>query len=128
MEEFDQTHRLAGQLFGAHLTTRHIEENRIDATSLAAEANVSGLERIERALAETGEKAAQKIDECVRTVLRRLSGLPERGSRSVIVDCPFARAWWRGRLLSDIVKGDDNLSAIVQDVLYSQPNLLGDPN
>ena len=30
---------------------------------------------------------------CVRTVLRRLGGLPEvRGNRSVYVDCPFARA------------------------------------
>ena len=47
------------------------------------------------------------LDGCVRTVLRRLGGLPEaRGNRSVYVNCPLARAWWRERLVAEVAAAD----------------------
>ena len=40
--------------------------------------------------------------------MRNLSGLPEaRGNRSVYVDCPFARAWWRQRLVTRVLGHGD---------------------
>ena len=43
-----------------------------------------------------------------RTIMRNLSGLPEaRGNRSVYVDCPFARAWWRQRLVTRVLGHGD---------------------
>ena len=54
----------------------------------------SGQGRIEKALVSYGKKP---LDDCVRTILRRMGGLPEaRGSVSVFQDCRTARAWWRG--------------------------------
>lgn len=87
----------------ARLTLRHIEQESIEAAHLAANDSprVGGRERIERAL-KAGEG---EVDSVVRTALRRLGGLPEaRGNRSVYVDCPFARAWWRGHLAAEAVR------------------------
>ena len=89
--------------FWANFTCRHIEAQKINAVYLAANGgNMSGgAERIDRALMETGDRAVEDAwTATVRTVLRRLGGIPEvRGNRSVYVDCPFARAWWRERLV-----------------------------
>ena len=42
--------------------------------------------------------------------MRNLSGLPEaRGNRSVYVDCPFARAWWRQRLVTRVLGHGDTV-------------------
>lgn len=105
--------------FWANLTCRHIEEGKIDAIYLAGKsgANASGAERIDHVLQDDRETAANQIDLCVRAVLRRLSGLPGRGNRSVYVDCPFARAWWRGRLVADISQGDKDRADIVWAVV-----------
>ena len=105
--------------FWANLTFRHIEEGRIRASFLAANAGpgATGAERIDRVLQSEGENAAKPIDSCVRTVLRRLGGLPEaRGNKSVYVDCPFARAWWRERLVSEVSHGDPDLAEKVREV------------
>ena len=82
------------------MSLRHVEENKIKPFYLAANggASTGGLERIDRALKEEKE-----IDSIVRTTLRRMSGLPEaRGNRSVYVNCPFARAWWRRYLAGEV--------------------------
>ena len=58
------------------------------------------------------------MDACVRAVLRRLGGLPEiRGNRSVYVDCPFARAWWRERMVEQLARGDEEVAAQVRAVI-----------
>lgn len=92
--------------FWARVTFRHIEDGRIKSSYLAANGSgsVSGAQRIDAALNSSGEEAAAELDRCVRTVLRRLGGLPEaRGNRSVYVNCPLARAWWRERLVAEVV-------------------------
>ena len=79
----------------------------------------SGAERIDIALYETGEAANKMIDGCVRTVLRKLGGIREaRGARTVYVDCPFARAWWREYLVQQIAGRDDDLANDVRFVFH----------
>ena len=98
------------------MTCRHVERGHIQSVYLASNGSPSacGAERIDRVLRGTGENANKPIDACVRTVLRRLGGIPEaRGNRTVYVDCPFARAWWREHLVRQIA-GDSE--AFAQDV------------
>ena len=105
--------------FWANLTCCHIENGRIHATYLAANGGpgAGGAERIDRVLDGEGESADKPIDYCVRTVFRRLGGLPEaRGNKSVYVDCPLARAWWRERLVSEVSKGDPVCAEDVREV------------
>ena len=99
--------------FWGFMTLRHIEEGRIQANFLAATdgATSSGLERIDRVLKKGNEK---EIDGAVRTALRRMSGLPERGNRSVYVNCPFARAWWRRYLANEVC---ENTGAGLTDIV-----------
>ena len=88
--------------FWATVTFQHISRDIIKPSYLAANGGnlPSGLERIDWALKE---RQAKKIDSAVRTALRRFSGLHEaRGHRSVYVDCPFARAWWRQYLANEV--------------------------
>ena len=95
--------------FWARVTQRHVQEGRIESSFLAANGGgtVTGAQRIDAALAATGEPSASLLDGCVRTVLRRLGGLPEaRGNRSVYVNCPLARAWWRERLVAEVATGE----------------------
>ena len=104
--------------FWANLTCYHIENGRIRATYLAANgiSGATGAERIDRVLKDESESAAKPIDDCVRTVLRRLGGLPDRGNRSVYADCPFARAWWRERLVNEVSIGDADLADDIREV------------
>ena len=100
--------------FWGYMTLRHIEEGRIQSSFLAADnkAASGGLGRIERVLKTGGEK---EMDAAVRTVLRRMGGLPEaRGNKSVYVNCPFARAWWRRYVANEI---RENTNAALGDVL-----------
>ena len=95
--------------FWGRVTYRHIEEGRIESSFLASNGggNVTGVQRIDAALGATGDEATLLLDGCVRTALRRLSGLPEaRGNRSVYVNCPLARAWWRERLIEEVATGE----------------------
>ena len=90
------------ETFWGYVTLEHIKQGIIESSYLAAKDNNSrsGLGRIELALS-TG----QEIDDVVRTILRQLGGLPEaRGSKSVYVNCPFARAWWRGYVARQVCK------------------------
>ena len=105
--------------FWGHLTTRHIEQGLLNPEYLAGSGNTrGGRERIEQALASAEESAAKMIDDCVRSILRRLSGLPEaRGNKSVYTDCPFARAWWREKMVGDIGKDDNERAYLARQVL-----------
>ena len=106
--------------FWANVTGRHIREKRIESAYLAANGanTVGGAGRIDRALDSSGQKRAKGMDDCVRTVLRRLSGIPEqRGKRTVYVDCPFARAWWREWLVAQVSRGDKDIAGQVRAVL-----------
>lgn len=92
--------------FWAGVTLEHVRSGKItQAAWLAANGGIteSGEERIDRALSITGEDADKAVDDCVRTVFRRMSGLPAaRGNRSVFVNPTFGRAWWRERIVSRI--------------------------
>ncbi len=106
--------------FWANLTLTHIREGRIESAYLACNGgNLSGgAERIDAALADSSQQAPKLMDSCVRTVLRRLGGLPEvRGNRSVFVDCPFARAWWRERIVAQASRGDEECAARIRAVV-----------
>lgn len=103
--------------FWANLTLAHISEGRIQSVYLAANGGTvaTGAERIDFVLRDGTARGPQRIDSCVRTVLRRLGGLPEvRGNRSVYVDCPFARAWWRERMVAQASGGDEQLARQVR--------------
>lgn len=105
--------------FWGLVTVRHIAAGRIAASYLCAKegAGKTGAERIREVL-RAGD--AQQIDSAVRTALRRLSGLPEaRGNRSVYVNCPFARAWWRQYLAREICRESGAQPASVMRVLRS---------
>lgn len=92
--------------FWAGITLAHITEGKIaQASWLAANGGIteSGEERIDRALFLDGDDGAKAIDDCVRTIFRRMSGLPAaRGNRSVFVNPTFGRCWWRERIVSRI--------------------------
>ena len=106
--------------FWAKVTLDHIREGRIQSVYLAANGGSlpGGAERIDAVLQDKTLEAPRRIDSCVRTVLRRLGGLPEvRGNRSVYVDCPFARAWWRERIVADAASGDDESARRVRRVV-----------
>ena len=107
--------------FWARVVFRHIEEGCIESAYLAAKrggAQRSGAERIDVALDASGEKANKMIDDCIRSVFRQLSGLPEaRGNRSVYVNCPLARGWWRENLVDEVASGDKETEKIVRKTL-----------
>ena len=107
--------------FWGFMVSRHIEEGRIQSSFLAANGGSlpGGLERIDRVLQDGNER---EIDGAVRAALRRLSGLPEaRGNKSVYVNCPFARAWWRRYLAHEVCeKTGARLAAVAKVLGYSQ--------
>ena len=111
------------ETFWGYVTLEHIKKGVIQAPYLAANGgNLSGgLERIDKALNEGQESV---IDSIVRTILRRLGGLPEaRGSKSVYVNCPFARAWWRGYVTREVCatpECDADFEKVVKTLTVSQ--------
>ena len=106
--------------FWANVTCRHVREGRIQSSYLAANGanSAGGAVRIDKALTHRGSKRPKLLDDCVRTILRRLGGIPEqRGKRTVYVDCPLARAWWREWLARQVSKGDAEVARRVGVVL-----------
>ena len=97
--------------FWGSVTLEHIRQDKIsEATWLAINGGntENGEERIDHALAQGTDK---EIDDCVRTALRRMSGLPAaRGNRSVFVDTPFGRAYWRERIVATILQKGDGVA------------------
>ena len=105
--------------FWGSVTCDHVRQDLIQSDYLAANGNhVGGAERIDRALGESSDRRLKMMDDCTRAVLRRIGGLPEaRGNRTVYVDCPLARAWWRERFAVEIGRDDPDLRACVRDVV-----------
>ena len=77
-----------------------IEQGRIKSSYLAANGtSESGRQRIAGLLKDSDP---QQVDDCVRDVLRRLGGvISARANRTVFLDCPLARAWWRHRYATE---------------------------
>ncbi len=94
--------------FWASVTLEHIKKEKIaEASWLAATGGSTdtGEERIEKALFLERNQDNKAVDGCVRTVFRRMSGLPAaRGNRSVFVNPTFGRAWWRERIIARITE------------------------
>lgn len=92
--------------FWAGVTLEHVRDGKIaQASWLASNGGITetGEERIDRALSLTGDEGNKAVDDCVRTVFRRMSGLPAaRGNRSVFVNPTFGRGWWRERIVGRI--------------------------
>ena len=92
--------------FWASVTLEHVRDGKITQASwLAANGGITetGEERIDRAFSLSGDQGNKALDDCVRTVFRRMSGLPlARGNRSVFVNPTFGRGWWRERIISRI--------------------------
>jgi len=106
--------------FWAKVTLEHVGNKQIESFYLAANGGnlAGGAERIDSVLQDETVNGPQRTDSCVRTVLRRLGGLPEvRGNRSVYVDCPFARAWWRERMVEQAASGDAQLAEKIRKVV-----------
>lgn len=111
--------------FWAYVTIMHIEAGIIRASYLASAAGdaMSGARRIKAALADRGEKHGKRVDDCVRTVLRQLGGMPGvRGSKSVHVDCPLARAWWRERFAREAANGNAPTEESIRSLLHLSPD------
>lgn len=111
--------------FWARVTLDHLQESRIQSSYLAANGGSlsGGLERIDHVLADSSDSAPRLIDLCVRAVLLRLGGLPEvRGNRSVYVNCPFARAWWRERWVNHASGGDPEFAKHLRTVVRTSQN------
>ncbi len=82
----------------AYIVVRLIAAEKIEPRYLISGSNgaqTDGATEIDAALRKTGDGRAAAVDKCVRAFLRRLSGLLERGTRSVYQNCPPARAWWQ---------------------------------
>ena len=114
--------------FWASVTLEHIRAGKItDATWLAANGRIteSGEERIDQALSLPRDESNDKtVDDCVRTVFRRMSGLPAaRGNRSVFVNPSFGRGWWRERIVTSILERGETVesrSALLEVVRRNQ--------
>ena len=129
------------ETFWGYITLGHIKQGIIESSYLAANDNdsLSGLRRIDQALSPGQERWIYPV---VLTILRHLSGLPEkRGGRSVYVNCSFARAWWRGYVAREVCKATgadfDKIFATLRgssqgtweeliDLIVSQNSILGD--
>ena len=120
----DVTPRIACRItFWGEVTLLHVEYGLIRESSWLAMnggTTETGEERIELAL---GKQDVKLMDDCVRTIFRRMSGLPmARGRRSVFINPTFGRAWWRERIVNRIVnrEGIRDRAAILQTVRLSQ--------
>ena len=105
----DVSPRIACRIsFWAEVTLHHIRSGAIaESYWLAANGGKTegGDERIDRALTRGGGSGDRLVDDCVRTAIRRMSGLPAaRGNRSVFVNPSFGRGWWRERMVANILK------------------------
>lgn len=87
--------------FWGNVTLQNIEAGKIEPCFLISSGTspTGAMGRICDILQTGNEK---QIDDLVRRCLRQFSGLPERGTRSVYVNCPFAKAWWRCYLTHEI--------------------------
>ena len=113
--------------FWAGVTIEHIKTGKIKKASWLAgdiRKTQAGSKRITLALGRGGKRGKKEVDQCVRTSLMRMSGLPAaRGNRSVFVNPPLGRGWWRERMVSRISErgGEVECKEALSDVVrYNQ--------
>ena len=87
--------------FWGNVTLQNIEAGIIEPYFLIGSGSPSsgGLGRVYEVLRVGDEK---QLDDAVRRVLRRFSGLQERGNRSVYSDGKFPKSWWKCYLANEI--------------------------
>ena len=82
-----------------------VRRGLIDSADLAAQIPSSaetGRTRLRKAIRRTKKTL---LDQCTRTILRQLGGLPEeRGHVSVFMDCRLSRSWWRGHISHQVAE------------------------
>ena len=89
--------------FWAQATIDLVRSECIKPIYLAGNLRANGECPIGNALKDKTDEHRKSIDDCVRTILRRMSGIQfVRGNRSVFSDCTLARAWWRERLIDSV--------------------------
>lgn len=87
-----------------------IDKEIVEPYYLLKNHKMNGRSRIESVmkLKEKPEKKKEyevELFECVKHILRRFSGCPDlRGKRSLVVDCPFAAAWWKRSIIEGVYK------------------------
>ncbi len=110
--------------FWGSVTLHNIEGGRIEPYFLISSGNPSaaGTRRVHDAL-EAGD--AEQIDRLVRRILLRFSGLQERGNRSVYVNCPLSRAWWRCYLAHEMCDRSTAPFKKIHDVLHKSQEYWG---
>lgn len=60
---------------------------------------------IRQKAARRKSKKKNLLDQCIRTILRQLGGLPEeRGYVTVFMDCRLSRSWWRGHISHQVAE------------------------
>ena len=104
--------------FSINLTM--IEKGVIKSSYLAGESSrdTTGRDFISDALRGND---SDKVDRCVRRILRRLGGVMERGRRTVYLDCPLARAWWRHRYACETNESFEHNVGDLSDLLRKKP-------
>ena len=93
--------------FWAQATTDLVSTECIHSSFLAGDqrtTRMTGEQRVRNALSDKAEEGTKAVDDCVRSVLRRMSGVHMRGKRSIFANCILARAWWRERLVRRVIK------------------------
>ena len=82
-----------------------VRRELIDSADLATQISSStetGRTRLQKAIRRSKKTL---LDQCTRTILRQLGGLPEeRGHVTVFVDCRLSRSWWRGHLSHQVAE------------------------
>ena len=61
----------------------------------------AGRERIKAVLRGKSAGMDDEADKCVRDMLRRMGGVLDRGTQTVLQDCAWARAYWRSLLVNE---------------------------
>ena len=82
-----------------------VRRELIDSAELAA--NIASTTETGRTRLQKAIRRSKKtlLDQCTRTLLRQLGGLPEeRGHVTVFVDCRLSRSWWRGYLSHQVAQ------------------------
>lgn len=100
--------------FWARLSIELIQRDRIEHTYLAKRKfGEDGRSRLVRLIRTGGasDQDKKEIVTLIRDILRRSGGIyRDRAKRTVYLDCPIAKSWWRYRFASEIVRNGATFS------------------